>query len=111
MASAQQLERALTRAVREAGARPALYKMLMDSEVLVFVEAPGGQVPTIWDTKIVAWVRRDGEKVIPIFTSSMALRKTKHRGQLTYKVKVRELFNANREIAFHVNPGSDAELQ
>ena len=111
MASAQQLERALKRAVREAGARPALYKMLMDSEVLVFVEAPGGQVPTIWDTKIVAWVRRDGVQVIPIFTSSMALRKTKLRGELTYKVKVRDLFDANREIAFHVNPGSDAELQ
>lgn len=111
MTSSEQLERALRRAAREPGARPALYRILLRSRVFVLVVAPQGAIPTIWNSKIVAWIRSDEVNVIPCFTTKKQAIRAAESYQHPYEVDIRSLFEANRECGFHLNPNSDFDLQ
>jgi hypothetical protein len=111
MTSSEQLERALRRAAREPGALPALYRILLRSRVFVLVVAPQGAIPTIWNSKIVAWIRSDEVNVIPCFTTKTQAIRAAESYQHPYEVDIRSLFEANRECGFHLNPNSDFDLQ
>lgn len=111
MTSSEQLERALRCATREPGARPALYRELLRSEVFVLATAPDGVAATLWNSKIVAWIRFDGVHVIPCFTTIKKARKAAESGHFAYKVKIRSLFEANKECDFHLNPNSEFDLK
>ena len=111
MTSSEQLERALRRAAREPGALPALYRILLRSRVFVLVVAPQGAIPTIWNSKIVAWIRSDEVKVIPCFTTKKQAIRAAESYQHPYEVDIRSLFEANRECGFHLNPNSNFDLQ
>ncbi|RDS79632.1 hypothetical protein DWU98_16310 [Dyella monticola] len=66
MTQSDRLERVLRDAAGEVGLRPALCRELLRSETFVLAIAPDGAKATIWNSKIVAWIRFDGVHVIPV---------------------------------------------
>ena len=111
MTQSNRLERVLRDGTREAGLRPTLYRELLRSEIFVLAVTPDGGKATIWNSKIVAWIRFDGAQVIPCFTTIKKARKAAEKHQFAYKVKVRNLFEANRDRDFHLNPNSEFDLK
>lgn len=79
--------------------------------MFVLVVAPQGAIPTIWNSKIVAWIRSDKVNVIPCFTAKKQAIRAAESYQHPYEVDIRGLFEANRECGFHLNPNSDFDLQ
>jgi SseB protein N-terminal domain len=101
-----ELEAALALAFDEPGARPAFYKALLDSQVLTLVADPpkasGGWVRAA----LTSWLSNDGEHVVPIFTSSQALRESQLKETVIGVGSMLVLLEATRGHATHINPGS-----
>ena len=78
--SANSLEHRLVEAAKDPGARPAFYRELLESDLLVlgFTNSGGGDghfVAQIGDTVSIAhWTGQDGEQFIPVFSSMERLR-------------------------------------
>jgi hypothetical protein len=110
VASTEHLERLLKRAVLEPGTRPRFLKKLLASNAFVFTHHPGGEAQTIWNSQTVAWIRHDGEKVLPLFTSQEALAKAPIPGATAFNVHVQSFLEANPNTHCHVNPGSTYDM-
>lgn len=110
MASTEHLERLLKRAVLEPGTRPRFLKKLLGSNAFVFIHHPAAEAQTVWNSQTVAWIRHDGARVIPIFTSQEALAKAPIPGKTAFCIHVQSLLEANPNTHCHVNPGSMYEI-
>jgi len=106
VASTEHLERLLKRAVQEPGTRPRFLLKLLASNVFVFAKHPAGETQTVWNSHTVAWIRHDGEHVLPVFTSEAALARAPIPGTSAFRVHVQSLLEANPNTHCHVNPGS-----
>lgn len=111
MASTEHLERLLKRAVLEPGTRPQFLKKLLASKAFVFIHHPAGEVQTVWNSQTVAWIRHDGARVIPLFTSKEALAKTPRPGNAAFSIHVQSLLEATPNTDCYVNPGSTYDIQ
>jgi len=103
MTQSNQLERVLRDGTREAGLRPTLYRELLRSEIFVLAVTPDGGKATIWNSKIVAWIRFDGAQVIPCFTTIKKARKAAEKHQFAYKVKAAQIMVSAR-LSGHTLP-------
>jgi hypothetical protein len=105
------LEHMLRDAWQEPGLRPAFYKRLLESEVLVPIQ-PGSQqrrsrVISAGDTlQVITLIRNDRVGVIPFFTSSDRLFEDAAATGHCVRMIVRELFESRRDMHFHLNPFS-----
>jgi ATP-dependent exoDNAse (exonuclease V) alpha subunit len=111
VASTEHLERLLKRAALEPGTRPRFLKKLLGSNAFVFIHHPEGEEQTVWNSQTVAWIRHDGARVIPLFTSREALAKATIPGKTAFNIHVQSLFDASPNRHCIVNPGSTYEMQ
>lgn len=111
MASTEHLERLLKRAALEPGTRPRFLRKLLGSNAFVFIHHPEGEAQTVWNSQTVAWIRHDGARVIPLFTSQEALAKATIPGMTAFNIHVQSLFEASPNRHCIVNPGSTYEMQ
>jgi hypothetical protein len=105
------LEHMLRDAWHEPGLRPAFYKRLLESEVLVPIQAGGEQrrsrVIGAGDTlQVITLVRKDRVGVIPFFTSAPRLFDDAAATGQCVRMIVRELFESRPDMHFHLNPFS-----
>jgi len=105
------LERMLRDAWHEPGLRPAFYKRLLDSEVLVPVEAQSeqlrtGKIEAGGLLHVVTLVRKDQVGVIPLFTSSKRVFEASPGGERCVVAIVREIFESRPDMHFYLNPYS-----
>lgn len=110
VASTEHLEKLLKRAVQEPGTRLRFLKKLLGSNAFVFIHHPADEAQTVWNSQTVVWIRNDGAKVIPIFTSQEALAKAPLPGNTAFNIHVQSLLEANPNTHCHVNPGSQYEM-
>lgn len=111
MATETPLERMLRDAWHEPGLRPAFYKRLLKSDVLVPVQPRPGQVVSgkidAGETlDVITFVRNDQVNVIPFYSSPEHLFKASPAGEKCVVMRVRELFESRRDMHFHLNPYS-----
>jgi hypothetical protein len=111
MTSSEHLERLLRRAIREPGARPALYRAFLNSVVYILVCTPEGLARTIQNGRIVAWVRYDGVHVIPCFLKKKHAVKACDRNQYVFEVGARSVMETNKNCGLHLNPNVGPEMQ
>jgi len=109
MAAKTPLERMLRDAWHEPGLRPAFYKRLSKSEVLVPVHPRPGQVRSGRIgagevLSVIAMIRADQVEVIPFYSSAEHLFKASPAGEKCVVMRVRELFESRPEMHFHLNP-------
>jgi len=104
------LERMLRDAWREPGLRPAFYKRLMESDVIVPVLAKEAEVTNgrleAGTIQIVSLVRTNGPLAIPFFTSPARLFEASPGGERCVVMPVRHLFEGRPDMHFYINPGS-----
>ena len=106
VASTEHLEKLLKRAALEPGTRPRFLQKLLASDVFVLTQHPAGEAQTVWNSRTVAWIRHDGEEVLPLFTSEAALAKAPIPGTTAFRIRVQSALEANPNLHCHVNPGS-----
>jgi hypothetical protein len=101
-----ELETLFVRAFTDPEVRPAFYRLLMHSDVLVF-SIPGEPSPSI-----VALPREGGGQVVPIFTSENALLLNETmtlddpHAPCVSSVPVRTVMEMARGMYLHINPKS-----
>ena len=105
------LERMLRDAWREPGLRPAFYKRLLISEVLVPVQAPpeqvlDGVIAAGAKLDMITLVRSDNTVAVPFYTSPERLYEGSPTGERCVVMTVRELFESRHDLHFHINPFS-----
>jgi len=98
-------------AQRDPGLLPTFYQRLLDSEVIVPVQARPDQIgrstiPAGALLDVITMVRSDGIGVIPFFTSPARLFQWSPEGERCVLMRVRELFESRPDMLFHLNPGS-----
>ena len=106
------LEAALSRAAREPAHRPELYRLLLDSTILVLGHAnhfSGGatSIPAGASIAIQPWSHPDGSPVIPFFTSVAALQRAIDREERYIALNARSFFEITRGSTLVLNPRSD----
>lgn len=104
-----QLERLLRLATEQAGYRPAFYRELLNSPVLVPVP-PDPVVSNAAGEKVlrfVQWQREDGALVIPFFSSEARLRDSPPSETPLLQLPARLLFELGRGAELHLNPHSE----
>lgn len=105
------LERMLRDAWHEPGLRPAFYKRLLKSDVLVPVQPRDGQgltgkIDAGEALDVITFVRNDGVDVIPFYSSPEHLFRASPAGEKCVVVRVRNLFEMRPDMHFHLNPFS-----
>jgi hypothetical protein len=105
------LERMLRDAWQEPGLRPAFYKRLMESDVIVPVLAAvdqmsQGTIDAGTAIQVISLVRQDGRVLIPFFTSPTRLFEASPQGERCVVIPVRQLFEGRPDMHFFINPGS-----
>ncbi len=106
---AVQLERLLHLATEQAGYRPAFYRELLNSPVLVPVP-PDPVVSNAAGEKVLRflqWQREDGALVIPFFSSKARLRDSPPCETPLLQLEARQLFELSRGAELHLNPHSE----
>jgi hypothetical protein len=106
MVAANELDTLFSRAFEEPGIRPAFYRLLMHSDVLVLtVDRLANQPPAF-----VTFLRDDGAQVVPVFTSEKALsREAPTVGHAEPKITLmamRRVMELTRGLHLHINPHS-----
>lgn len=109
--SPNDLEFALQRAADEPAARPAFYKLLVESTIYILGDtdcAGEGRfvVPTGSKLDIMNWQRQDGSKVIPFFTSVSALQRAIEEEQSYLALPARSFFEITQGASLVLNPKS-----
>jgi len=106
------LERMVRDAWHEPGLRPTFYRRLLDSDVLVPVQpcpehVATGVIGAGARLNVITLVRQtDRVGVIPFFTSPERVFEGYPAGERCVQMRVRELFEARRDMHFHLNPFS-----
>ena len=105
------LERMLEDAWREPGLRPAFYKRLLESMVLIAVQPRPGQVHdgvigAGENLAVISLVRTDGVEVIPFYTSPGRVFEGSPMGERCVTMTARVLFEMRPDTHFHINPFS-----
>jgi hypothetical protein len=111
MATETPLERMLRDAWHEPGLRPAFYKRLLKSDVLVPVQprsgqVVGGKIDAGETLDVITFMRNDQVAVIPFYSSPEHLFKASPAGEKCVVTRVRELFQMRPDMHFHLNPFS-----
>ena len=100
-----ELERALELAAAEPGHRPGFFRLLIDALVWVLIEGS----PRMGQSGVVTWLRNDGARIIPVFSSIAALKVGDHRAPRVAKVRCRDLLSCLQSpTGIHINPDSQA---
>lgn len=107
------LEDALASATKEPGLRPAFYKLLMQSSVLILMAQGSDQE----QSEMFTWMTDQGEQVAPCFTSPSAIKRfppiilSPNIGKVTvFRIPVRTLMKQTTGLHFHLNPESEYDL-
>jgi hypothetical protein len=102
------LEAALEEATRDPGARPAFYRQLLESEVVVLL-APVHDGSSRDGMGLITWTRSDGVAVIPFFSSLAVCQRSVTKPGATAIVPARSLFQAAQTFSMHMhlNPHHD----
>lgn len=101
------LERALVQATNDPAARPAFYRLLLDSELFVLGKAggeagasqPGGEIQ-------ITQIRHKDRIYHPVFSSLSRMQNYLQEHPSYFTMKGRDLFASARGAAFLLNPGS-----
>lgn len=108
MSETNALETALQRATINAGARAAFYQELLRSHVFVLARGHADQLPTLFNTELTAWIRDDGVRVTPFFSSQKAVRQALPHmvapPSLVARIPARGLLEHSRGEHMHLNP-------
>lgn len=102
------LEVALEEATRDPGARPAFYRQLLESEVVVLL-APVHDGSSRDGMGLITWTRNDGVAVIPFFSSLSVCKRALSKPGATAIVPARSLFKTAQTFSLHMhlNPHHD----
>lgn len=105
--AANALEQALEQATRDPGARPAFYRLLLESQVVVML-GPARDGRSRDGMELIVWTRNDGVRVIPFFSSlevCKAVVSTQGPTPLgpTAIVPARALFKNARSLSMHMH--------
>ena len=106
-------DRALRLATADPGLRPAFYQQLLQSNALVILSRSSSEGSTIPAGELIdveQWMREDGERVIPFFSSEAALFRALPEGAPCAVVAVRELFEMCVGRSLQLNPDSDCTM-
>lgn len=93
------LEKAMLLAASRESARPAFYRLLLDSELWVLGE--------LTDRISIETVENAGKKFHPVFTSEWRISALVSEPVPRFKMKGRLLFASTRGASFVINPGSE----
>lgn len=94
-----ELEKAMLRAVSDDSARPAFYRQLLDSELVVLGE--------IGETMSLETVSNGKESYHPVFTSQKRLTDFMAEATANFRIPGRVLFHSTRGAQFVLNPGAE----
>ena len=102
------LEQMLKEARLDVRLRAKLHQQLLESEVLVPVEAQPddlrrGTIPAGSDLNVITLTRSDGAGVIPFFTSAERLYRWSPAGEQCVLITVKELFESRPDMHFYLN--------
>ncbi|TWG92872.1 type III secretion system (T3SS) SseB-like protein [Luteimonas sp. J16] len=105
--TAHPLDDALARAAQDPGARPAFYRLLLESEVYAIglVPAPGSEDPDP-GLSIAHFAREGGDRFIPFFSSAEALQPLLDEETRAVALPARQLFGMTRGNTLVLNPTS-----
>ncbi|WP_157489457.1 enhanced serine sensitivity protein SseB C-terminal domain-containing protein [Lysobacter sp. Root916] len=102
------LEIALARAAAEPAARPAFYRLLLDSEIFAIGHTrssnDGGDKLKL---ALMQWQAQDGAPYLPFFTSMEALRRESDDEVAAVSMPARNFFELTRGATVVLNPGSN----
>ena len=104
------LEHLLRLAKHDAGLRPELYRLLLESHVYILLpEWFDAEQPVSPDTHIpfIEWAREDGVRVVPFFSSMNTLRQGAPQAKKAASFPVRGLFAALPGKVMHLNPNCE----
>lgn len=96
------VEVALEQATRDPGARPAFYRKLVESQVVVLL-APVHDGSSRDGMGLITWTRNDGVAVIPFFSSLAVCKQAVSDPGQTAIVPARALFQAARTFSMHMH--------
>lgn len=107
------LEGLLRQACQAAAWRPALYRQLLDSRVLVIVAdaLAAKNVARPDRVHFVQWKRVDGTAAIPFFSSARTFFEAVPNGAKCLVLDTRQLLELTRGAILHLNPYSEFNLQ
>jgi hypothetical protein len=107
------LEGLLQQASEEAAWRPAFYRKLLESRVLVILpdEARARRVARPDRLHFVQWKRIDGTDAIPFFSSARTFFEAAPQGARCLVLDTRQLLELTRGAILHLNPYSEFNLQ
>jgi hypothetical protein len=107
------LEALLRQASEEAAWRPAFYRQLLDSRVLVILpdETMVQHVARPDRVHFVQWKRIDGTAAIPFFSSARAFFEAVPHGAKCLALDTRQLLELTRGAILHLNPYSEFNLE
>jgi hypothetical protein len=94
-----ELEQAMLLAASQESARPAFYRLLLDSELVALGE--------LGDTISIETVENNGQKFHPVFTSERRLDDFVREKRPCFRLNGRVLFESTRGASFVINPGSE----
>lgn len=109
---ANSLEQRLVEAAKDPRARPAFYRELLESDLLVlgFTNSGGGDghfVAQVGDTVSIAhWTGQDGAQFIPVFSSMQRLREAISQMEKYLQLNARSLFEMTQGMPVVLNPGA-----
>ncbi len=107
------LEGLLQQACENAAWRPALYRQLVQTRVLVIVpdEEQTRGVARPDRLHFVQWMRQDGTSAIPVFSSARTFFEAVPSGAKCLVIEVQQLLELTRGAILHLNPYSEFNLQ
>ncbi len=107
------LEGLLKQACEAAAWRPAFYRQLLDSHILVIVadETLAQNVARPDRVHFVQWKRVDGTAAIPFFSSARTFFEAVPHGAKCLVLETRQLLELTRGAILHLNPYSEFNLQ
>lgn len=99
------LEIALARAAAEPAARPAFYRLLLESEIFAIghTRGDGGKAKLA----LMQWQKEDGAPYLPFFTSMAALRRESDNEVAAVSMPARDFFELTRGATVVLNPSSN----
>jgi hypothetical protein len=105
--TANPLDDALARAAADPGARPAFYRLLLESEVYVIGQADAPEdIDPEAGMQIAQFAKQDGTRFIPFFSSQDAMQPLLDAETRPVALPVRQLFRITRGNTLVLNPTS-----